>query len=192
MRDNEQLSRLVQEQEVRMEELERQAERAAEDDQDRLQILEDVQSDKATISRALTQNRDLKNQLAELQNGFVKLVSASSDTRLVYVRGWTWPLTSVLLQTNENMELTSALQSEQHIKKEIARKIGQLQEDLHNAKEQVCVRAELTGDAVVLKQGRWRANDYIQWKNDKSWYSLYGYQMKAKHECEIWWWVHSK
>lgn len=112
VRDNEQLSRLVQEQEVRMEELERQAERAAEDDQDRLQILEDVQSDKATISRALTQNRDLKNQLAELQNGFVKL-------------------------TNENMELTSALQSEQHIKKEIARKIGQLQEDLHNAKEQL-------------------------------------------------------
>ncbi|XP_059404917.1 golgin subfamily A member 2-like isoform X2 [Carassius carassius] len=112
VRDNEQLSRLVQEQEVRLEELERQAERATEEAQDRLQILEDVQSDKATISRALAQNRDLKHQLAELQNGFVKL-------------------------TNENMELTSALQSEQHIKKEIARKIGQLQEDLHGAKEQL-------------------------------------------------------
>ncbi|KAL0194445.1 hypothetical protein M9458_012741, partial [Cirrhinus mrigala] len=111
VRDNEQLSRLVQEQEVRLEELERQAERADEEAQDRLRILEDVQSDKATISRALAQNRDLKDQLAELQNGFVKL-------------------------TNENMELTSALQSEQHIKKEIARKMGQLQEDLHNAKEQ--------------------------------------------------------
>uniref|UniRef100_A0A672P4C4 Golgin subfamily A member 2-like n=1 Tax=Sinocyclocheilus grahami TaxID=75366 RepID=A0A672P4C4_SINGR len=71
VRDNEQLSRLVQEQEVRLEELERHAERAAEEAQDRLQILEDVQSDKATISRALAQNRDLKNQLAELQNGFV-------------------------------------------------------------------------------------------------------------------------
>lgn len=35
------------------------------------------------------------------------------------------------------MELTSALQSEQHVKKEIARKMGQLQEDLHNSKEQV-------------------------------------------------------
>ncbi|XP_077078592.1 golgin subfamily A member 2 isoform X8 [Siphateles boraxobius] len=112
VRDNEQLSRLVQEQEVRLEELERQAERAAEDAQDRLRILEDVQSDKATISRALAQNRDLKDQLAEFQNGFVKL-------------------------TNENMELTSALQSEHHIKKEIARKMGQLQEDLHNAKEQL-------------------------------------------------------
>ncbi|KAG7280105.1 hypothetical protein CRUP_003732 [Coryphaenoides rupestris] len=39
-------------------------------------------------------------------------------------------------QTNENMELTSAIQSEQHVKKEVARKLGQLQEDLHNMKEQ--------------------------------------------------------
>lgn len=75
MRDNEQLSRLVQEQELRLEELERQTERTAEDAHDRLRILEDAQSDKATISRALAQNRDLKDQLAELQNGFVKLVS---------------------------------------------------------------------------------------------------------------------
>lgn len=117
VRDNEQLSRLVQEQESRLEELERQAERASEEAQDKLRILEDVQSDKATISRALTQNRELKDQLAELQNGFVKL-------------------------TNENMELTSALQSDQHIKKEIARKMGQLQEDLHNAKEQLQERMQ--------------------------------------------------
>ncbi|XP_051523327.1 golgin subfamily A member 2 isoform X2 [Myxocyprinus asiaticus] len=117
VRDNEQLSRLVQEQEMRLEELERLAERAAEDTQDRLRILEDVQSDKATISRALAQNRELKDQLAEFQNGFVKL-------------------------TNENMELTSALQSEQHIKKEIARKMGQLQEDLHNAKEQLLEKSQ--------------------------------------------------
>ncbi|TSL28286.1 Golgin subfamily A member 2 [Bagarius yarrelli] len=117
VRDNEQLSRLVQEQEKRLEELEAQAQRAAEEAQDKLRILEDVQSDKATISRALAQNRELKDQLAELQNGFVKL-------------------------TNENMELTSALQSEQHVKKEIARKMGQLQEDLHNAKEQMMERIQ--------------------------------------------------
>lgn len=45
-----------------------------EEAEDRRRMLEDVQSDKATISRALTQNRTLKDQLAELQNGFVKLV----------------------------------------------------------------------------------------------------------------------
>lgn len=46
----------------------------AQEEEDRRRMLEDVQSDKATISRALTQNRTLKDQLAELQNGFVKLV----------------------------------------------------------------------------------------------------------------------
>lgn len=59
---------------MRLEELEMQAQRAAEEAHDKLRILEDVQSDKATISRALAQNRELKDQLAELQNGFVKLV----------------------------------------------------------------------------------------------------------------------
>ncbi|XP_016339996.1 golgin subfamily A member 2 [Sinocyclocheilus anshuiensis] len=134
VRDNEQLSRLVQEQEVRLEELERHAERSAEEAQDRLQILEDVQSDKATISRALAQNRDLKDQLAELQNGFVKL-------------------------TNENMELTSALQSEQHIKKEVARKIGQLQEDLHNAKEQL---QEKCGELASAQEHRDQCLAHLQ------------------------------
>ncbi|XP_076140196.1 golgin subfamily A member 2 isoform X2 [Alosa pseudoharengus] len=112
VRDNEQLSRLCQEQETRMEELERETQRSAEEVHDRRRVLEDAQSDKATISRALAQNRELKDQLAELQNGFVKL-------------------------TNENMELTSALQSELHVKKELARRMGQLQEDLHNGKEQL-------------------------------------------------------
>ncbi|XP_020327658.1 golgin subfamily A member 2-like isoform X4 [Oncorhynchus kisutch] len=112
LRDNEQLSRMCSEQESRLSELERHAERGAEDAEDRRRMLEDVQSDKATISRALAQNRTLKDQLAELQNGFVKL-------------------------TNENMELTTALQSEHHVKKELGCKMGQLQEDLHNFKEQL-------------------------------------------------------
>lgn len=78
VRDNEQLSRLCQELEARLAELEREAERGATDAEDRRRMLEDVQSDKATLSRALTQNRELKGQLAELQNGFVKLVRAAA------------------------------------------------------------------------------------------------------------------
>ncbi|XP_040914665.1 golgin subfamily A member 2 isoform X2 [Toxotes jaculatrix] len=112
LRDNEQLSRLCAEQETRLGELERQVESQGQEAEDRRRMLEDVQSDKATISRALTQNRTLKDQLAELQNGFVKL-------------------------TNENMELTTAIQSEQHVKKELARRMGELQEELHNVKEQL-------------------------------------------------------
>ncbi|XP_041706840.1 golgin subfamily A member 2 isoform X5 [Coregonus clupeaformis] len=117
LRDNEQLSRMCSEQESRLSELERHAERGAEDAEDRRRMLEDVQSDKATISRALAQNRILKDQLAELQNGFVKL-------------------------TNENMELTTALQSEHHVKKELGRRMGQLQEDLHNVKEQLDLKSQ--------------------------------------------------
>ncbi|XP_022053653.1 golgin subfamily A member 2 isoform X3 [Acanthochromis polyacanthus] len=112
LRDNEQLSRLCAEQETRLGELERQVDNQTQEAEDRRRMLEDVQSDKATISRALTQNRTLKDQLAELQNGFVKL-------------------------TNENMELTTAIQSEQHVKKELARRMGELQEGLHNTKEQL-------------------------------------------------------
>ncbi|KAM3599425.1 uncharacterized protein V6R79_005292 [Siganus canaliculatus] len=119
LRDNEQLSRLCAEQETRLGELERQVENQTQEQEDRRRMLEDVQSDKATISRALTQNRTLKDQLAELQNGFVKL-------------------------TNENMELTTAIQSEQHVKKELARRMGELQEALHNVKEQL----ELKGNEM--------------------------------------------
>lgn len=35
------------------------------------------------------------------------------------------------------MELTSAIQSEQHVKKELARRMGELQEQLHGFREQV-------------------------------------------------------
>jgi len=38
-------------------------------------LLEQSQSDKTTISRALMQNKQLKQQLEEMQEGFIKLVS---------------------------------------------------------------------------------------------------------------------
>lgn len=134
VRDNEQLSRLNQEQEERLLELEKTLQRHCEEAVDRQQILEDMQSDKATISRAMTQNRELKEQLAELQNGFVKL-------------------------TNENMEVTSALQSEQHVKKELAKKIGQLQENLSELKETVEQRAQ---EAQALLEQRDQYYGHLQ------------------------------
>ncbi|KAM6316276.1 golgin subfamily A member 2 isoform 1-T1 [Podargus strigoides] len=126
VRDNEQLSHLNREQEERLLELEKTVQRYNEESVDRQQILEDMQSDKATISRALSQNRDLKEQLAELQNGFVRL-------------------------TNENMEVTSALQSEQHVKKELAKKLGQLQENLGELKETLELK---TQEARALQEQR--------------------------------------
>ncbi|XP_030063796.1 golgin subfamily A member 2 isoform X2 [Microcaecilia unicolor] len=117
VQDNKQLSCLNQEQEERLLELEKAVQHYREEAVDREQILEDIQSDKATISRALSQNRELKEQLAELQNGFVRL-------------------------TNENMELLNALQSEQHVKKEVAKKLGQLQEKLMELTEKLDMKTQ--------------------------------------------------
>lgn len=74
VQDNEGLSRLNQEQEQRLLELEREAECWGQQAEQQKQILEDMQNNRVTISRALSQNRELKEQLAELQDGFVKLV----------------------------------------------------------------------------------------------------------------------
>ncbi|NWW55007.1 GOGA2 protein, partial [Pedionomus torquatus] len=134
IRDNEQLSHLNREQEERLLELEKAVQRYNEESVDRQQILEDMQSDKATISRALSQNRELKEQLAELQNGFVKL-------------------------TNENMEITSALQSEQHVKKELAKRLGQLQENLGELKETLELK---TQEAQGLQEQRDQCYSHLQ------------------------------
>ncbi|NXA54748.1 GOGA2 protein, partial [Nothocercus julius] len=134
VRDNEQLSHLNREQEERLLELEKTVQRYSEESVDRQQILESMQSDKATISRALSQNRDLKEQLAELQNGFVRL-------------------------TNENMEVTSALQSEQHVKKELAKKLGQLQENLGELKEMLELK---TQEARGLQEQRDQYYSHLQ------------------------------
>ncbi|XP_040081183.1 golgin subfamily A member 2 isoform X3 [Oryx dammah] len=134
VKDNESLSHLNQEQEKRLLELEREAECWGEQAEERKQILESMQSDRTTISRALSQNRELKEQLAELQNGFVRL-------------------------SNENMEITSALQSEQHVKKELAKKLGQLQEKLGELKETVEVKGQEVQD---LQQQRDEYLNHLQ------------------------------
>ncbi|XP_041429115.1 golgin subfamily A member 2-like isoform X2 [Xenopus laevis] len=134
VQDNSQLSWLNQEQEERLLELEKTLQRQSEDNVDKQQILENMQSDKATISRALTQNRQLKEHLAELQNGFVKM-------------------------TNENMELTDALQSEQHVKKELAKKLGQLQETLGDFKEQLAAKEQ---DIQLLQSQRDEVSAHLQ------------------------------
>ncbi|XP_043914088.1 golgin subfamily A member 2 [Protopterus annectens] len=109
VRDNEQLSRLNQEQEERLLELEKTVQRYNEEVVDRQQILENMQSDKMTISRALAQNKELKEQLAELQNGFVKL-------------------------TNENMELASVM-SKSQLLKELQEQRDQFYVQLHQYTE---------------------------------------------------------
>lgn len=63
------------EKEERIVELEFEVERMGNSTADKDKLLETIQSDKTALSRAVAQNKELKNQLAELQNGFVKMVS---------------------------------------------------------------------------------------------------------------------
>lgn len=124
--DNQSLSQLNAEQGQRLLQLEREAEVWAEQAEARSRILETMENDRTTITRALAQNRELKQQLAELQDGFVKL-------------------------SNENMEVTCALQSEQHVKEQLAERLGQLQEKLAEMKEAVGAK---DSEAQALQQQR--------------------------------------
>jgi hypothetical protein len=72
--DNGQLSRLVSEQETLLEQQRDELQRFADSQVDHTKLLENMQSDKTALSRATAQNRELKTQLTELQNGFVKMV----------------------------------------------------------------------------------------------------------------------
>ncbi|XP_058380145.1 golgin subfamily A member 2 isoform X2 [Diceros bicornis minor] len=134
VQDNASLSRLNREQEQQLLELQRAAELWGEQVEEHKQVLEAVQSDRTTISRALSQNRELKSQLAELQDGFVKL-------------------------TNDNMEITSTLQSEQHVKKELAKKLSQLQEKLGDLKETVELKSR---EAQSLQEQRNQYASHLQ------------------------------
>ena len=115
VQDNAQLSRLVEEKEVSLLEYEQKISRMQDDSVDKTTLLENMQSDKTALSRAIAQNKELKNQLAELQNGFVKM-------------------------SNDNMDVLSKLQGEQHVSKELATRLSQQEEELKEIREELCVK----------------------------------------------------
>ena len=45
-----------------------------ENNSDHQKLLQTIHEDKATLSRAMAQNKQLKDQLTELQDGFIKIV----------------------------------------------------------------------------------------------------------------------
>ncbi|XP_063966031.1 golgin subfamily A member 2-like [Lytechinus pictus] len=110
--DNANLSRLHQEKEDEVEELSRELRRFKEESVDKGSLLEGIQSDKATISRALAQNKQLKIQLEELQTVFVKM-------------------------SQDNMELTTQLQSEQHVGNELGSRLGQQESELEETRSKL-------------------------------------------------------
>ncbi|XP_048774696.2 golgin subfamily A member 2-like isoform X2 [Ostrea edulis] len=116
--DNANFSSLLEEKEERISDLEGSLSQLKKEAEDTYQLLEGVQNDKTALSRALAQNKDLKQQLVELQNGFVKM-------------------------SNDNMELMTKVQSEQHSSRELLCRLSQQDEEIKQLKETISNRENL-------------------------------------------------
>ncbi|XP_013784267.1 golgin subfamily A member 2-like [Limulus polyphemus] len=112
VRDNAHISHLLEERESKLEELESALSRQQETQVDKTRLLETMQSEKVAASRAMAQNRQLKQQLEELQDGFVKL-------------------------NDDKLKLTDELYHEQHISKELGERLSEQEEELSELKDQL-------------------------------------------------------
>ncbi|KAG1714784.1 Golgin subfamily A member 2 [Nymphon striatum] len=112
VQDNNQISQLMDEKENRLQELEGTISRLQEEEVDKGKLLDTIQSDKVAASRAMTQNKQLKKQLEELQEGFVQM-------------------------SNDKLELTEKMMSQQHMGKELGEQILQQTEEIHGLKQKL-------------------------------------------------------
>ncbi|CAF4733680.1 unnamed protein product, partial [Rotaria sp. Silwood2] len=67
---------------------------------DHEKLLQTIHEDKTTLSRAIAQNKQLKDQLTELQDGFIKI-------------------------SNDNMNLTNQVQSQEYLNKQLNERLAQ-------------------------------------------------------------------
>lgn len=102
---------------------------------DAQRLVASMESDKVAASRAVAQNQELKQQLDEIQRAFVQIVSSSKGfERNIYF--------SFVSQSNDKLELTDRLQSEQHLGKENKLKAGTLDVEVTSIKEKLHYKDE--------------------------------------------------
>uniref|UniRef100_A0A336KBF9 CSON003964 protein n=1 Tax=Culicoides sonorensis TaxID=179676 RepID=A0A336KBF9_CULSO len=92
-------------------------ERLQSDKPDSGKIIAEIENYKVAASRAMTQNADLKSQLEEMQRVFVQL-------------------------SNDKLELTEKLQSEQHLCREMRNTYSTIESDLEKTKEHLRLKDE--------------------------------------------------
>ena len=109
IKENRRLGRKVIDLEQEIIEKQEKVRQLGEESQDKLMLLNQIQADKETISRALQQNKELKEQLEELQAGFIKI-------------------------SNTSAELTTKLESEQHGNIDMGAKLSETQIELEETK----------------------------------------------------------
>ncbi|CAF0852723.1 unnamed protein product [Rotaria sordida] len=97
--ENEHITKILIEKDTRIAELEENNGKV-QNQMDHEKLLQTIHEDKTTLSRAIAQNKQLKDQLTELQDGFIKI-------------------------SNDNMNLTNQIQSQEYLNKQLNERLAQ-------------------------------------------------------------------
>ena len=123
MSDNAQLSQLYSSSEDTVARLEGELSRVRGEVVDQQSLMATISQDKESISRAVAQNKDLKEQLAELQEAYVQ-------------------------KSHQNMELASSLDSEKYRGQKLTQRLTEMEEELTEERRR---GGETVKDLEVLK-----------------------------------------
>jgi hypothetical protein len=154
LQENQNIQKALNERDCRIGELEFMLERYESDQPDKDKLLAAMESDKVAASLAVSQNQQLKVQLEELQDGFVKL-------------------------SKDKLELTDKLQHEQHICNEQGERLVIQEEELNVLRMQMSQKEQLfqqniselsnqmlqhshTADHTCQDEGRGHLNELLQ------------------------------
>ncbi|PNF30442.1 hypothetical protein B7P43_G12490 [Cryptotermes secundus] len=118
IQENENILRELEERSAKINKLESMLERFEDDQLDKNKLLAAMESDKVAAARAVGQNQQLKEQLKELQDVFVKM-------------------------SNDKLELTERLEYEQHICKEQEERLAQQEVELNGIRTQLLHKEQL-------------------------------------------------
>lgn len=99
-------------------------------------LLAAIESDKVAASRAVAQNQQLKSQLDEIQKAYIQLVRVKITYK--YFVNYSF----IYFQSNDKLELTDRLQSEQHLGHEIKSKFNDIENELLSVKEKLFFKDE--------------------------------------------------
>ncbi|KAJ4442233.1 hypothetical protein ANN_12099 [Periplaneta americana] len=118
VQENQNIQRELEDRHLRIEELESMLEQLEGEQPDKDKLLAAMESDKVAAARAVGQNQRLKQQLEELQEGFVKM-------------------------SNNKLELTEQLQHEQHVCKEQSETLAQQEQELTALRSELLEKEQL-------------------------------------------------
>nr|XP_039262672.1 golgin subfamily A member 2-like [Styela clava] len=122
---NQYLSHLVQEKETRIYELENELDQVKSSINEHEQLLDNARSDKVAISRALLQNKQLKEQLEEIQDGFVRMSNDKMDLA-----------TNVISLEHVNKDLQLKYDQSEELQEQLRQELQRYQLGMHRLQEQ--------------------------------------------------------